>query len=95
MSGEGRLERGFELAHRRQEAIDTLLRLMGCTDARTSNCEHVAAVASLSSAMVESTAIELDRACGGALRDAGLLDALRLETYIRPGVTGRREGTLR
>lgn len=66
----------------RQKAIDDLLRLMGCTDAKSSNCEHVAAVTALANA---------------CYRTVGELIGVPMEakTQIRPGVTGRREGKLR
>ena len=55
------------LQYRRQKAIDDLLRLMGCTDARASNCEHVAAVTALASAIQDTTFDLLDEAVGRAL----------------------------
>lgn len=66
----------------RQKAIDDLLRLMGCTDAKASNCEHVAAVAAMADA---------------CYRTAGELFGVKVETqmHIKPGVTGKREGRLR
>lgn len=66
---------------------------MGCTDAKSSRCEHVAAVSAFGEAMMQTTFELLDEACAGALSELGLRPGL--ETHIRPGVTGRREGVLR
>lgn len=82
-----------DLTYRRQKAIDDLLRLMGCTDARASNCEHVAAVTALAAAIQDTTFELLDKAVGGALSEFGLRP--KIETHIKPGVTGNREGLLR
>ena len=81
------------LQYRRQKAIDDLLRLMGCTDPRASNCEHVGAVTALASAIQDTTFDLLDEAVGRALSQFGLRP--QIETRIKPGVTGHREGVLR
>lgn len=72
-----------QLALARQTAIDVLLRLMGCTDAKQSNCEHVAAIGALVQATAESTAYLF-----------GYDGPIITQVAIRPGVTGHREGRL-
>jgi hypothetical protein len=76
-----------EIRYARQKAIDDILRLMGCTDARASNCEHVEAVRALASACYQTLADQF-----GLMH---LLEGIGAETHIKPGVTGRREGKLR
>lgn len=75
-----------ELTYQRQAAIDVLLRLMGCTDAKASNCEHVGAVKAMADACYKT-------AFWMAGRDDLVASAVT-ETRIRPGVTGHREGKL-
>lgn len=65
----------------RMAAIDTLLRMMGCTDAKGSNCEHVAAIAALADACY--------RTVGAAF---GIPINAKLE--VSPTATGHREGRL-
>lgn len=72
-----------ELAHARQEAIDVLLRLMGCTDLRTANCEHVGAIKALAAACNATTAYVL-----------GYDGPLITETHFREGAAGHREGRI-
>ena len=76
-----------QIAYERLAAIDVLLRLMGCTDAKQANCEHVAAVSALANAITKSTFQLLDEACGGALTEAGLVPSVA--THFRPGATGK------
>lgn len=94
---------GPALTRRRQSAIDVLLRLMGCTDARSSQCEHVAAISELAEACFHTVAVELAGAMVGETRRGGRLSeeriieiaaSLKTETAIRAGATGHREGRL-
>lgn len=94
---------GQDLTYVRQEAIDTLLRMMGCTDARASNCEHVAAVSRLAAACYGTMVVEMGTYLARAIDKGNLIDmpflermvtGFRTELHIRPGVTGHREGHL-
>lgn len=71
-----------DVTYDRMKAIDTLLRMMGCTDAKGSNCEHVAAITDLADACYRTI---------GEL--AGVPIEARLE--LSPTAWGHREGRLR
>lgn len=92
-----------QLTYDRQEAIDVLLRLMGCTDAKSANCEHVAAIGRFANLMVTTSngllvaAPVHDVRKGRALTEERLIDlaaSMTVDTHIKPGVSGHREGRL-
>lgn len=43
-----------DLAHRRRQAIDDLLKLMGCHCLKSANCDHVDAISDLGGTIVET-----------------------------------------
>lgn len=61
-----------DLVDRRQEAIDNLLRLMGCADSKQAHCEHLGAIAALAQTAGETTFKALDEGLGGWLSEAGI-----------------------